>query len=62
MAAVGADAINHYWDYGWKEGRDPSAAFDTDAYLEANPDVALVGINPLGHWLEYGEAEGRPLG
>ncbi len=28
--------LTHYDQFGWKEGRDPSAAFDTSAYLAAN--------------------------
>jgi serralysin len=44
---------------GWKEGRDPSAAFDTLGYLAANPDVAAAHVNPLDHYLNNGIYEGR---
>ena len=48
--------------FGWHEGRDPSASFDTLGYLAANPDVAAAGVNPLDHYLKYGIYEGRQLG
>jgi hypothetical protein len=44
---------------GWKEGRDPSAGFDTLGYLGANPDVAAAGVNPLEHYLTFGIYEER---
>ena len=56
---AGADPVQHYLRYGWKEGRDPSSVFNTRLYLEANPDVAVAGINPLVHYLQYGKKEGR---
>ena len=46
---------------GWKEGRDPSASFDTTLYLKNNPDVAAAGIDPLEHYLLSGAAEGRAI-
>ena len=61
MAAAGVDPLQHYLTYGWKEGRDPSANFDTKAYLAANPDVAAAGVNPLEHFLQYGAGEGRAV-
>jgi serralysin len=47
--------------FGWKEGRDPSADFDTLGYLAANPDVAAANINPLEHYLMFGVYEGRTM-
>ena len=52
----------HYDTVGWKLGLDPSALFDTSAYLAANPDVADAGINPLQHYVEIGAAEYRGFG
>ncbi|MBK3426722.1 hypothetical protein HPY25_33150, partial [Methylobacterium sp. IIF4SW-B5] len=43
----------------WKEGRDPSKAFDTTAYLAANGDVARAKVDPMLHYLQYGALEGR---
>ena len=47
--------------FGWREGRDPSAGFDTQGYLAANPDVAAAGLNPLDHYLQCGVYEGRDI-
>ena len=38
------------------------AAFDTQGYLAANPDVAAAGVNPLTHYLQFGIYEGRQTG
>ena len=51
--------LEHYLQYGWKEGRDPSAGFNTSGYLAVNGDVKEGGGNPLIHFLDYGLAEGR---
>jgi len=51
--------LKHYLNWGWKEGRNPSAAFNTAYYLQTNPDVRTAGINPLAHYLRYGKKEGR---
>lgn len=55
----GIDPLNHYFEQGWKEGRDPSFSFSTQYYLTANPDVAAVNINPLVHYHRAGITEGR---
>ena len=54
-----AFASQHYDTYGWKEGRDPNAVFDTKGYLAAYGDVAAAGVNPLNHYDTYGWKEGR---
>ncbi|CAM3065925.1 hypothetical protein JHFBIEKO_3072 [Methylobacterium mesophilicum] len=59
VAIGGFDPIEHYFEIGWKEGRDPSDYFSTAGYLAANPDVAAAEINPLRHFLDSGHAEGR---
>jgi serralysin len=59
VAAAGVDPLLHYETFGWKEGRDPSAQFDTLKYLAANPDVAAAHVNPLDHFLQFGIREGR---
>jgi hypothetical protein len=56
---AGVDAIQHYSQFGWHEGRDPNALFDTSAYLAANPDVVAAGVNPLEHYHAFGWREGR---
>jgi serralysin len=61
--AAGVDARAHYRGWGWREGRDPNAFFDTDGYLAANPDVAQATLtwleNPLEHYRNWGWHEGR---
>ncbi|WP_245442471.1 hypothetical protein [Methylobacterium terrae] len=61
--ARGGDTIGyayaHYEQYGWREGRDPNAFFDTKGYLDAYQDVKAAGIDPLMHYDQYGWKEGR---
>jgi hypothetical protein len=57
--ASGVNPLDHYHQFGWHEGRDPSVGFDTTAYLAANPDVAAAHIDPLAHFLQFGIHEGR---
>lgn len=49
----------HSMTHGFREGRDPSASFDTSFYLESNPDVLAAGMNPLDHYNFFGRSEGR---
>ncbi len=44
-----AAALDHFMRVGWTEGRDPSAAFSTEAALSARPHLRAAGINPLVH-------------
>lgn len=62
VAKAGADALQHYLTFGWKEGRDPSAYFSTNWYLAHNPDVAKAGVDPLLHFEYNGWQEGRDPG
>jgi len=39
----------------------PEEAFDSAAYLLANPDVAAAGEDAHAHWIKHGRMEGRPL-
>jgi SAM-dependent methyltransferase/glycosyltransferase involved in cell wall biosynthesis len=52
VRASGVDAAMHYLTQGWKEGRDPSAAFSTSEYLARHPQAARAGVNPLVHYLD----------
>ena len=49
----------HYLRFGAREGRHPGPEFDSQRYLDDNPDVAELGANPLWHYLEFGQWEGR---
>lgn len=54
---AGVDPFQHYIKYGWREGRNPSATFDTNFYVRTH----LVGVNsecPLFHYVESGRAAG----
>ncbi len=59
VAASGVDPYQHYLTTGWKEGRNPSALFNTNYYLAQNPGVKAAGINPLLHFEQTGWLEGR---
>ncbi|MEM8829574.1 MAG: hypothetical protein AAGE96_09495 [Cyanobacteria bacterium P01_G01_bin.19] len=58
-------AIKDYIETGAIQGRSPSPLFDSEYYLEQNPDVesALAGGSfngdPLFHYVETGAPEGR---
>jgi hypothetical protein len=41
---------------------EKAGAFDSAAYLAANPDVAQAGMDPLKHYMAHGLDENRPLG
>ncbi|MPZ55561.1 MAG: glycosyltransferase [Rhizobiales bacterium] len=53
------DPCEHYIQLGWKEGRDPTPWFSTEAYLHDHPDVRSAGVNPFFHYLRFGRREGR---
>ncbi|WP_377119594.1 hypothetical protein [Microvirga arabica] len=59
VRAAGVDPDDHYAAYGWQEGRNPNAFFNTNAYLSANQDVDAANINPLDHYHQNGWKEGR---
>lgn len=59
MLAAHVNPLLQYETSGWKEGRDPSAAFSTGKYLAAYADVRAAGLDPLLHYLTHGQAEGR---
>jgi hypothetical protein len=47
--AGGSDPVQHYLVLGAAEGRDPSPAFDTTAYVADHPEAAGADRNPLIH-------------
>ena len=59
VRAAGADPLQHFNAFGWREGRNPNAVFDTAGYLSHYADVRAVGINPLQHYEQFGWLEGR---
>jgi GT2 family glycosyltransferase len=56
---AGVDPLEHYYYYGWSEGRNPNQWFDTLYYLQTNEDVSEAKINPLVHYIKDGEKENR---
>ncbi|TAJ72186.1 MAG: hypothetical protein EPO51_08725 [Phenylobacterium sp.] len=54
VGEVGADPLDHFMTYGWREGRDPSPDFSVRTYLEAFPEVAESAANPFVHWITSG--------
>ncbi len=59
LGLSGTDALQHFLELGWREGRNPNPYFDTAGYLLTNADVADERINPYYHYLRYGLYEGR---
>jgi hypothetical protein len=59
VKAAGMNPLDHYEQYGWHEGRDPSTQFDTHQYLAQYTDVAAAHMDPLQHYLNYGAWENR---
>ena len=68
VAVLAVEPIWHYCSRGWRELRDPSPNFSTNAYLERNRDIKTCGMNPFYHYVRYRKAEpyregtARPLG
>jgi hypothetical protein len=62
VAAAGKEPLLHYITHGWREGRRPHPAFDTQRYLRENSDIAKTGLDPLSHYIDRGWQEGcRPV-
>lgn len=59
VRGAGLDPLQHFYRYGWQEGRHPNRYFDPHWYMEQNADVRASGMNPLLHYLRHGEREGR---
>lgn len=47
----GMDAVKHYLNNGWKEGRNPSPNFNSKEYLRQHPELMILDINPLVYYL-----------
>lgn len=62
ILVAGIDPVQHYHQYGWREGRNPNSVFSTKAYEASNSDVAAAGCNPAVHYDQFGWREGRDPG
>lgn len=64
------NAYDHYAQWGWKEGVNPSNAFNNDAYIAENAAAAGIsveqcvqiysnlGVNPITQYETWGQAQG----
>ncbi len=55
------DSLDDYVEFGSKEGLNPSVYFDSNNYLENNPDVFYLNKNPLVHYVVYSLNSGRKV-
>lgn len=46
------DPLKHFCKNGWREGRNPSANFNTKRYMSQYPMLKDTGMNPLLHYIE----------
>lgn len=53
------EAISHYLQNWGVSSVSFNGLFDSEYYLNENPDVASAFINPLVHFITHGENEGR---
>lgn len=61
VTEAGIDPLEHYLNYGWREGRNPSKDFNTKFYLEQHKDVSENGMSPLLHYALHGIHESRAI-
>lgn len=52
VVASGMDLLQHYIQFGAKEGRNPSATFITKYYIGITHEIHEKDINPLYHFLQ----------
>jgi len=52
VVASGMDLLQHYIQFGAKEGRNPSATFITKYYVDIAHEIHEKDINPLYHFLQ----------
>ncbi len=57
VRAGGIDALVHFCQYGWREGRQPNPYFDTSWFAMTYADELASGQNPLVHYIRRAEAE-----
>ena len=57
LKVFGGSAVDHYWKWGWKERRQPSAVFPAQLYVMKNPRLTQWPRNPLADFLASGRDE-----
>ncbi|MBW8812027.1 MAG: hypothetical protein JF588_01260 [Caulobacterales bacterium] len=60
VAEAGAEPLEHFMLFGWREGRDPAPDFSIEAYCAAFPEVVAAGLNPFVHYLTNGRPKVVP--
>ncbi len=51
VAQIGHDPLEHFLQYGWREGRNPNTWFRTKYYLEKDKNFLEHDINPFFDYL-----------
>ena len=54
LKVYGKSALDHYWNHGWKDRLQPSAAFPAQLYVRKNPRLIQWPQNPLADYLTSG--------
>lgn len=57
VAAARLDPLQHYVEYGWREGRRPNRDFCPRSYLAQHSDAAEAGEDPLLHAIQAGRSQ-----
>lgn len=55
VRSLDIDPIEHYVKFGAAEGRNPSAGFNTNLYVQAQGGIDPAVINPLVHYILHGQ-------
>jgi glycosyltransferase involved in cell wall biosynthesis len=58
VAEAHVDPLDHFFFYGYREGRRPNPIFDPKWYLETYPEVMAAETQPLLHYVLHGERVG----
>lgn len=58
---AGVDPVSHFAEHGWKEGRNPSALFNTSMYRSEHSAILDDHENPLVHYMEKGLFSGLSI-
>jgi glycosyltransferase involved in cell wall biosynthesis len=59
LAGMPMRPIEHFMNFGWKEGREPSGQFSVRDYNNFNPDIKAAHVQPMSHFITAGIIEGR---
>lgn len=60
VSHAGDRALEHFMLHA-AQGHSPGPDFDSNAYLDCNPDVRIAGFNPVLHYVRHGKSENRRL-